>query len=317
MWWTVRQIVDTFGRDAVSAGIRANYDSGQLDLEYEIVHAIEPNPNAPAPRCRGDAQSVERPSLRSPAVPLGVVRARAAGRERSLLRVSGYAEFPCMAPRWDVVGSDTWGSGPGWMALGDAQQLQIQQRRKLEAIDKQVKPPMVGPPSLQERAGDACCPAASPMSPIRAARASGRRSTCALDLSASRARTSPRSQGRVKEAFYANLFLMMAECDRREITAREIDERREEKMLMLGPVLERLHDELLSPLVARVFNIMARNGQLPEPPRGLGSSGCGSSASRSARSSPKPCGLQATVHHPATHTPATKTSANLFELPMK
>jgi len=43
-------------------------------------------------------------------------------------------------------------------------------------------------------------------------------------------------QGRVKEAFYANLFLMLAESDRREITAREIDERREEKMLMLGPV---------------------------------------------------------------------------------
>ena len=43
-------------------------------------------------------------------------------------------------------------------------------------------------------------------------------------------------QGRIKEAFYANLFLMMAESDRREITAREIDEQREQKMLMLGPV---------------------------------------------------------------------------------
>ncbi len=71
------------------------------------------------------------------------------GEDRTLLRVSGYSEFPCMAPRWDVVGSDTWGSGPGWVALGDAQQLQTQQRRKLEAIDKQVKPPMVGPPSLR------------------------------------------------------------------------------------------------------------------------------------------------------------------------
>jgi len=53
------------------------------------------------------------------------------------------------------------------------------------------------------------------------------------------------TQERVKDAFYANLFLMMAESGPREITAREIDERHEEKMLMLGPVLERLHDELL------------------------------------------------------------------------
>jgi hypothetical protein len=37
------------------------------------------------------------------------------------------------------------GAGPGWVALGDSQQLQVQQRRKLEAIDKQVKPPMVVP----------------------------------------------------------------------------------------------------------------------------------------------------------------------------
>ena len=39
-----------------------------------------------------------------------------------------------MVPRWDVVGTDSWGSGPGWVALGDAQQLQIQQRDKLQAI---------------------------------------------------------------------------------------------------------------------------------------------------------------------------------------
>jgi hypothetical protein len=40
-------------------------------------------------------------------------------------------------------------------------------------------------------------------------------------------------------------------------------------MLMLGPVLERLHDELLDPLVVRVFNVMARNGMfadIPAPP---------------------------------------------------
>ena len=35
------------------------------------------------------------------------------------------------------------------MALGDARQLQVQQQRKLEAVDKQIRPPMVGPPSLK------------------------------------------------------------------------------------------------------------------------------------------------------------------------
>ena len=50
------------------------------------------------------------------------------------------------------------------------------------------------------------------------------------------------------------------------MTAQEVIERHEEKMIMLGPVLERLHTELLNPLVARTFNIMDRMGQLPEAP---------------------------------------------------
>ena len=35
---------------------------------------------------------------------------------------------------------------------------------------------------------------------------------------------------------------------------------------MLGPVLERLHDDLLEPLIGRVFQIMARSGSIPPPP---------------------------------------------------
>ena len=42
---------------------------------------------------------------------------------------------------------------------------------------------------------------------------------------------------------------------------------------MLGPVLERLHDELLDPLIRRVFAIMVRNGLVPDPPCTMGSSG--------------------------------------------
>jgi hypothetical protein len=114
-----------------------------------------------------------------------------------LLRVSAYEEFPSVAPRWDVVGTDSYGSGPGWVALGDSQQLQVQQRRKLEAIDKQVKPPMVGPPSLKNEPAS-LLPGGVTYSPIRTARVSGQRSTCAwickhltLDI--------PEVQGRVKE----------------------------------------------------------------------------------------------------------------------
>jgi hypothetical protein len=187
--------------------------------------------------------------------------------DRSLLKVSGYEEFPAMAPRWDVVGTDTWGSGPGWVALGDAQQLQIQQRDKLQAIQKMHKPPMVGPPELRNEPASLL-----PGGITYTSDPTGKAFRSAIDVRIDISHLSAdirETQERVKDAFYANLFLMMAESDRREITAREIDERHEEKMLMLGPVLERLHDELLDPLVKRVFSIMARHNMIPPPPRGV------------------------------------------------
>jgi hypothetical protein len=72
---------------------------------------------------------------------------------------------------------------------------------------------------------------------------------------------------RIDKAFYADLFLMLSNTDRRQITAREVEERHEEKLLMLGPVLERLNKDLLDPLISRTFNIMWRAGMIPEPPQ--------------------------------------------------
>jgi hypothetical protein len=50
------------------------------------------------------------------------------------------------------------------------------------------------------------------------------------------------------------------------MTATEVAERHEEKLLMLGPVLERLHNELLSPLIEMTFDRMLEAGIVPPPP---------------------------------------------------
>jgi hypothetical protein len=60
--------------------------------------------------------------------------------------------------------------------------------------------------------------------------------------------------------------MMVAQSQRPNMTAREIVERHEEKLLMLGPVLERLESELLDPLIDRTFSIMLRVGLIPPPP---------------------------------------------------
>jgi len=80
-------------------------------------------------------------------------------------------------------------------------------------------------------------------------------------------------QGRIQRAFYEDLFLMLARTDpmrgAQPVTAREIQERHEEKLLALGPVLERTNDELLDPLVDRVFGLMEAAELIPPAPPDL------------------------------------------------
>lgn len=52
-------------------------------------------------------------------------------------------------------------------------------------------------------------------------------------------------------------------------TAREVDERHEEKLLALGPVLEQLNQDLLDPLIDIAFDLMLRHNLIPEPPQQL------------------------------------------------
>jgi hypothetical protein len=74
---------------------------------------------------------------------------------------------------------------------------------------------------------------------------------------------------RIKGSFYADLFLMLANQTDARMTATEVAERHEEKLLMLGPVLERLHNELLDPLINMTFSRMVEAGVLPPPPKEL------------------------------------------------
>jgi hypothetical protein len=74
---------------------------------------------------------------------------------------------------------------------------------------------------------------------------------------------------RVNSAFYRDLFLMISSDTRSNITAYEIAERNTEKLLMLGPVLERVHDEALSPLIELTFEAVLAANILPPAPESL------------------------------------------------
>lgn len=251
---TVFQLVERFGREAVSPLVREQYDAGTWDREVTVVHAIEPN----------EGRDLERADNRNMA--FRSVYYEKAGADECLLAVSGFESFPAMCPRWHLVGNDVWGRSPGMDALPDVKGLQVLHKRFGQALEKMVNPPMVAPPSMRN---DIASTVSGAVTYVADPTGAGFRPAYQINPPLNHlAQAIADRQRSVQAAFYADLFLMMSQLDDVR-SATEIVERREEKMVMLGPVLERLHDELLDPLIKRVFALMARAGAVPAPPPAL------------------------------------------------
>jgi hypothetical protein len=257
---TVGQVVEQFGRDACSLRVRQLHDRGDHDSVIDVIHAVEPSTDYVP-----DEVGVRGMPWRSV-----WFEARENLQDDRFLRVAGFHEFPVMAPRWNVTGTDTYGTGPGFDALGDAKALQLLEKRKAMVVDRITNPPMVGPTAL--RAGR---PSLAPGDVVfldKVAGSQGFEPAISIHPSAIGAIDSVirAHEDRINTAFYADLWLALTMDERKQrATAREVAERHEEKLLALGPTLERLHDELLDKLIERVFSICMRRGLLPPPPEEL------------------------------------------------
>ena len=250
-WMTAPQMKGKFGEDALSDQAKRALESSRTSQWFRVHHLIsnndEFNPD-------GDT-SKEMPWM-------SIYWER--GQDKYMRR-SGYKEFPALVPRWDVVGSDYYGRGPGWSALGESKMLQELRFDYLTAQKMAIRPPMMAPLAAKKMRADLTPGALSyyegeiGFRPLYQVQPDINGQLRAID----------ESRQLIQRFFYADLFLMLAMNDGRDMTAREVTERHEEKMLMLGPVLERLENELLDPLIERVFSIMDRMGIIPPPPEDL------------------------------------------------
>ncbi|MGE0421645.1 MAG: portal protein [Reyranellaceae bacterium] len=253
---TVAQLVQRFGLESCSDTVADMYRRGDLDVEHEVVHAIEPNDT----RVEGSAFSEDKP-FRS------VYFER--GASDRVLACKGYDEFPAMCPRWTTIGNDAYGRGPGMDGLPAVRTAQLLARRHAELVDKTARPPMQAPATLKNEPMSAL-PGGVTFLPF----SGGDAFKPAYVVSPAAIVAVREAQKEVRQtisrAFHEDLFLMLSQMDgvqpRQNL---EVIERREEKMLMLGPALERLHDELLDRCLKRVVGILRRRGRFPRPPREL------------------------------------------------
>ena len=257
---TVSQVVREFKYENCSKSVQKAYDAHNLDQWIDICHIIEPR----------DDRDYESKFAKDMAYASCYfeLSGDADRKEGKMLREGGFKRFPAIVPRWQINGGDIYGASPAMEALGDIKQLQHQQIRKAECIDYQTRPPLQVPSSMRNTEIDAL-PAgimyydgSSPTGGVKAAfEVNLNLQHLLMDIQDVRER--------VRSNFYADLFMMLANDNRSGITAREVAERHEEKLLMLGPVLERLHDEMLNPLIDITFDRMVDANMLPPIPKEL------------------------------------------------
>jgi Bacteriophage head to tail connecting protein len=287
--WTVQQIVDKFAIGPleddrswinISARTRMLWNNAQPDTWIPMTHAVCENyervkregvykADATGMRFRsvyyergGDPDRLLRDSYNQKLQDED---------QRKILRSSGFRDFPVWVARWYTNSEDVIGRGPAMDALGDARALQLQQMRKAQAIDKLVDPPMKAHPSLRNQrtsmlpgdvtfvAPEAGTVGFEPIYP-----------NFKPDIQAILGDI-VQTQDRIKAIMYSDIFAMFIQAERtgQPITAAEVNARQQEKLLMLGPVLEQLNTEFLNPMQEWLFHSLVRRGELPPPPKAM------------------------------------------------
>lgn len=253
---TTRQLVEQFGLDNVSETVKGQWATQNTEAWHDVIHAVYPNVNRQTGKM--DAKNKRYKSVYFET-----------GGDDKVLRESGFDEFPILAPRWEVNGEDAYGSNcPGMTALGQVKALQLEQKRKSQLIDKATNPPMVGPSSLKTQRVSQLPGAVTYVDQL-----SGHEGLKPLYMvnpnTADLLNDIQDTRDIIRSAYFVDLFLMLQNINTRSMPVEAVNELREEKLLMLGPVLERLNDEFLDPLIDRAFAIMQRKGMLPPAPEVL------------------------------------------------
>lgn len=236
------------------------YDKGDYDTPFTLIEIIEPNLLWANGNGRGDWMG-------KPWVKFIFLEDNKDDGEQNYLDISGYNAWPGFNLRWDLASGNTWGWGPGLLALGDSAALQTLEFRDAQAVEKAIKPPLGAPIFLKNKQINQAPGGVTYYDPFTAT--SGKVEPLyniqAGVLQAISAKIE-RAEYRVNMVYYKDIFMMLATTDRREITAREIEEKHQEKLWQLGPTLQRTHRDALSNAIIRVYTLLDRAGKFPPAP---------------------------------------------------
>jgi len=252
---TVENVVGMFGIANVSQSVKNQYERHNYNAYVDVIHLIEPRKERNL-RSRLNKDKAFKSCYYE-----------SKGSEEKVLKEGGYDNFPGLAPRWSLATStDVYSAGPGSHALPHVKELQHMKLRKAQAIDYMTKPPLQMPSSMQSRPFNTMPNGIT----FTDDTSKGIKTAFEVRLDLGHLLEDIRDvREQVNQAFFTDLFMMLANDTRSGTTAQEIAMRHEEKLLMLGPVLENLYGEALEPLVENTFLMCLEADLFPPIPKEL------------------------------------------------
>lgn len=263
--YTVLQIVDRFHLENCPEEVQNFWNAGgaELEREFVVIQAIEPN-FAIAPRIGKNRSKVYPVPSSFPWRSIYYIRGN---QGVAPLEAKGEHEQPFAVAAWSRTSNDPYGRGPGMDALAAVRQLQHEQERKAEYIDKGVRPPMGADPELQNKPASIL-----PGELTFVATEGGKKGFWPL-LQTDPAHLAPmiedikEVQERIRACFFNHVFQWISQMEgvqpRNEL---EIAERKGEMIQQLGPIIELFETEFAPIVMHRVLAIMMRRRLLPPPP---------------------------------------------------
>jgi hypothetical protein len=256
---TIEQLAQRFGADALSTNIKLEWEKQDQSMFRSVTcaHLIEPN-NPDDGLLPGNA-------------PFREVYWEVGADLGNYLSVSPIYEWSEVTPRWELHAQDCYGTSPAMDALADVIELQQTLKDRAAGRAKHLSPPLIVDQLLRNR------PKALGAGGITYASANSTNfgAKVAYNIQFPFQETADHVQTlttAIQTTCHNQLFNMISQLDTVR-SATEIDARREEKLVHLGPVLERFENEGLDPALARIFALCERAGILPERPEILRDSG--------------------------------------------
>jgi len=175
----------------------------------------------------------------------------------------GFEELPYVVPRFLKATGEVMGRSPAMTALPDVKMLNLMSKTIIQAAQKQIDPPLLVPDD------GFLLPIRTQPGGLNFFRSGSRETITPLNTGANipiGLNMEEQRRTAIRQAFYVDQILTAGSP---QMTATEVIQRQEERMRVIGPVLGRLMNEMLRPLIDRVFALMLRNDMLAPAPEVL------------------------------------------------